>query len=75
MREFWIWNVRLDKNYTFACRLLTNTDKIEEAMSYALVFAQKTSKKENTTLEVSTLECEGSILVPDGILDLTERGQ
>ncbi len=75
MREYWMWNVRLDKNYTFQCRLLTTTDKIEEAMSYALAYAQKTSEVEGTVLEVTTLECEGSVLVPDGVLDLTEEGQ
>ena len=75
MREFFIWNVRLNRNYTFQTRLLTRTDNIDEAMPYADAWCKQVCKEEEDyKLKVSTLECEGSLLVPDG-LDLTQAGE
>ena len=72
MREFFIWNVRLQRNYAYQTRLLTRTDNIEEALPYAEAWCRETRKSESDdALIISTLECEGSLLVPDG-LDLTQ---
>ncbi len=67
MREYFIWNVRLDRNYSYACRLLTKTDELAEAMPYAEAWCTEQGTNENKKLKVSYVECEGSILVPDGL--------
>lgn len=75
MRKAYIWSVRLNREYTYSARILTSTANIAEAMTYAMKHAHELGKIEGKELIVSTLECEGEILVPDGILDLTEEVQ
>jgi len=77
MRKCVIWNVRLDRKYDYQTRILTNTEDIAEAMPYALKYAKQCEKNnsDGIMLKVTTLECEGEIRVPDGLLNLTGQGQ
>lgn len=75
MRKAYYWMVRLNREYSYASRILTSTDEIAEAMVYAIKWATEQSKLTDEELTVSSLECEGEILVPDGVLGLTGKGQ
>jgi hypothetical protein len=75
MREMFIWNVRLNRAYDHSARILIPSSDVSEALPYAIKYALKISKDDgNREFTVSTLECEGSILVPSGV-SLTQEGQ